>query len=288
MPAGAGEYQVLTPADLPVAATDTQAGLLELATQGEVASGASGALAVTPTGLIPYLKGYIQGASYTWLGVTQYRVEPGEAIVNGALLSWTSPISRTPAIVADTLYYIYLYGNAGVAAVEESTTAPVWDATHQYYRKGADAARRCLGFFHTNATPSIRRFDIRTSGRSREFRYLGDAFTILTAGNNDTAWTSFSAASYVPVHATHCYGIPKILYTNAGEMLFGISPVDLGTQGAGSAPFIVRARQDASATLFFGAVWLPLGANSTMFYRATTYSGTNSAYFALHGARFDV
>jgi hypothetical protein len=106
-------------------------------------------------------RGYVdeQGGKLTYVGAAEYAVTPGAAMVNSEVLSWAANISRSGlSLSATTLYYLYLYNNSGAPAVEESATAPVWSAANQYYGKGADTSRRCIGWIATNASGNIRNF----------------------------------------------------------------------------------------------------------------------------------
>lgn len=234
-------------------------------------------------------KGHILGANYVWDSATGYRVEPGEALVNEALLSWSANIVRSAlALTANAIHYVYLYSNAGVPAIEESITAPVWDVALGYYRKGVDATRRRIGYLSTNSTGGVLRFISTTGGRVRENYFVdGTAKHSVFNIGGDTAWTSFSLAPWVPADATHYFSVSKIGFAAAGnDAILGVSPVDLGAAAGNTAPHVVRDHNSTAGNTFFGAVWLPISTPQTNWFRMFNVTGTGSAYIMTTGARF--
>lgn len=241
-------------------------------------------------------KGHIVDANCVWNTSTSYHVEPGEALVNGALLSWSANIARTGlALVANSAYYVYLFSSAGAAAVEESTVAPVYDISLGYYKKGGttpDSTRRCIGYFPTGASGAIRRFFCVAIGKTRDMHHILESddvapLLLLSGGASTGAWTQVSAGSLLPAHASHGYYAVKINFTGTNEdAVVGISPADLGALVAFVANYTVRDKSTTSKT-FFGRAWLPLMGGS-IYYRLLRVLGTPTAEIECHGARFGV
>jgi len=243
-------------------------------------------------GANPFI-GYIaeNSAQLIYVGANAYSVLPGSADVNGTMLTWASNIARTSvSLSANTLYYVYLYSNAGTPAVEESTTVPVWDSTLLCYKKTGDSTRRCIGFIEANATPAIRSFVNIVSERISEILYTDGSTTgkIVVSAGTATTWTSFSLAPLVPAHATHVSMILKLsLTTIADEGLIGISPIDLSPGASNTAPNQVRGKAAyAGANIFFGSSWNAIQTAQTYYYILSAISGTPAVNIEVHGARF--
>lgn len=240
--------------------------------------------------------GYIQenSAQLLYVGAQAYSVLPGSADVNGTLLTWAANIARTGlSLTADTIYYVYLYSSSGTPAVEESTTVPVWDSALNYYKKTGDATRRCIGWIEASATNTLRKFLNTVQGRVSEVIYLDgeDPATdkrVVNGGTVSTSWQSFSLAPLVPSHATHFYGLAKIVFTNSlDDAVLGLSAIDLGSAQGNWAPFDVRDKGAAAGvSTFFGSNWLAISTSQTYYYRLYHVTGTTStAVVEIHGAR---
>jgi hypothetical protein len=234
--------------------------------------------------------GYIQenSAQLLYVGTQAYSVLPGSAIVNGSLLTWAANIARTGVtMAANAIYYVYLYDNAGVAAVEESTTVPVWSPTLNYFAKTGDATRRCIGYLQSNNAAQIRTFLNTVTGRVSEFVYTdgenpGTSKRPVNGGTVSTSWASFSLAPLVPVHATHWFVIAKLSFATIGdEAVLGLSPIDLGVATANFAPFQIRDKGNAAAAAFFvGGTFLPIQTSQVYYYRLQHNSGTTATAIA--------
>lgn len=235
------------------------------------------------------------GAQLLYVGAQAYSVTPGRMAVNGEILSWASNIARTSlSLTANTMYYVYLYNNAGTPAVEESTTVPVWDSALNYYKKTGDNSRRCIGFIQASATDTIRKFVSTVSGRILEIWYMDgvDPGTggkrPVAAGTATGAWTSFSLAPIVPVHAQYVGIVAKLSFPSAGDDgILGLSPISLGTSLANTSPHSVRDRSGTgtNALTFFGLTWLAIHESQTYYYRLQVISGSPTVYIDVHGAR---
>ncbi len=240
--------------------------------------------------------GYIQenSAQLLYVGNQAYSVLPSTVDVNGTLLTWASNIARTSlSLSANTLYNVYLYSSSGTAAVEESTTAPVWDSTLNAYKKTGDATRRWIGYLSTDASGYIRKFvHVLCGGRVSEIIFVDGSVTgksVVNGGTTTGSWASFSLSPFVPVPASHYYGIAKLVGTAANDdATIGISPIDLSSAAGNLAPFVVRADNDvAAASIFFGTTMLPISTAQTNYYRIAHVVGTGSSLvLQVHGARF--
>jgi len=239
-------------------------------------------------------KGYLQenSAQLLYVGAQAYSVLPGSADVNGSLLNWASNIARTGlSLTANTLYYVYLYSNAGAAAVEESTTVPVWDGDLNCYKKTGDATRRCIGWIEASGTNTMRPFMTVANGRNLELVYIEGTETgrvPVSAATSATNWTSFSLAPIVPSHATHVSLLTKMIGTTlADDGITGLSAVDLGSSVAAnlSQSYVRGKASAANANVFFGATWLNISVSQTYYYKTQAVVGTPTTTIVVMGAR---
>lgn len=234
------------------------------------------------------------GGKLTWNSATGYQVEAGAGNINGTTLTWSAAITRSSlSLSADTLYNVYLYSNSGTAAIEESTTAPVWDSTIKHWKKTGDATRRWIGYLSTDASGNIRKFvHILLGGRASEIIFVDGSVTgksVVSAGSTTGSWVSFSLSPLVPVPATHYYGVAKLIGTAANDdATIGISPIDLSSAAGNFAPYVVRGDNDvAGSSFFFGTVMLPISTAQTNYYRILHVVGTGSTLtMQVHGSRF--
>ena len=247
------------------------------------------------TGSYTPMNGYISenGAQLSYITGTSYRVEAGAAHVNGLLLSWASPITRTSVtIVSGTMNYIYVYASGtNTAALEESTTVPVWDGTLNYWKKTGDNTRRCLGYLQGQNANVLRKFTNVVYGRVSSFYYtdgLADTPKVPVNQVSSTgSWANVSLASIIPYNANEVYLIAKlILGTSGDDGTIGISPIDLGSASAAVAIQQVRVRASANAAnTFFGVAWMPISEPQTIYYKVLPNSGTPLAQIVIEGTR---
>lgn len=142
------------------AATESAAGTAELATQTEGDAGTD------DTRIMTALKTLI--ATSRWRPAAECRLTKSGANLqldrfNGSRLFINgqneqipgagitlAPTSATPS----TLYYIYVYMNAGTMTLEYSATAPATDATYGHQIKTADATRTLVGLAYAVTGPA--------------------------------------------------------------------------------------------------------------------------------------
>jgi hypothetical protein len=253
------------------------------------------------TGTYLSTRGYISenGAQLTYGTGTFYRVEAGAAEVNGTVLTWSSPINRSGlTLTSGSIYYSYLYNNAGSASVEESTTAPVWDSSLNYYKKTGDNTRRCIGVLQIETVNRIRMFITKNKGRVVDYWYTdGDATGLqakvpINSTNSfatGTVWGEVIIENIVPVHAEEALVVAKLVYIGAtDEGILGMSPVNMFSGGAANeAPYQARGRTStANSNIFLGNTWMALFEPQKFYYKIQTQQGNPRAQIEIHGFRF--
>ena len=238
-----------------------------------------------------------EGAALTYDAVDGYSLEAGsDWNVNGTELTWVASIARASlALAASTLYYVYLYDSgAGVAAVEESTTAPTWNSTYNYWQKTGDATRRCIGYIAVDSNGNIIKFVNTVLHYESEITFLGDNTSgsltykqVISAGSAGTQ-TAMDLSAHIPSHATQWRFAAKISFGASGnDATLGIDP----SNGFGTSPYAaytVRSQNGASgaSNTFLGRSWMQIMTAQTAYYAITNNTGTNTAYVEAWGARF--
>src|SRR5574337_1456859 len=130
--------------------------------------------------------GYINGLQMAWVSATQVTVSSGAAYIQsaGSILQVPATITVTfSGLAASTWYHLYLYNNAGAAAIEYSTTAPASPYNGTARSKTGDASRRYVGSVRTNASGL---YNFLSSGNTvlyRESVADGD-FRVVNAGTS--------------------------------------------------------------------------------------------------------
>lgn len=248
----------------------------------------------TFTGTYVSSRGYISenAGQMTYITGTSYRVEAGAADVNGTMLAWSSPITRSSlTFTSGTMNYVYLYSNAGTPAVEESTTAPVWDGDLNYYKKTGDNTRRCIGFLQAYAVNTVRPFSNHVRGRVSEFYYIDGSSdnagrTPVSNQASTSAWTAVVMTTLIPAHTKDVLLIAKLNLATAGDDgTIGLSPSDLGAASAAFGVYQARGRAGANgANIFFGNGWMPVKETQTIYYRTLSNSGSPTAILTVTGA----
>lgn len=147
--------------------------------------GATPRLSVTNEGvdlsaLHTYAAGHVVDLQCDVTSTTNLRVQAGEVVVNGVLLSQSAhqdvALSGTGAgqpLEATKYRLVYAYNNAGALGIEVSATGPVWDAARNYYIKTGDATRRWLGMYWTNGSSQASGQETVSQGRQRR-TFIGD------------------------------------------------------------------------------------------------------------------
>jgi hypothetical protein len=155
---------------------------------------------------------YISGLKMVWISSTSISVSSGAAILSstGSLLTNSATLTLTPSLAASTFYHVYLYNNAGTAAIEAVTTAPAAAYFGTARAKTGDTSRRYIGSILTDSSGNI--FNFKHVGL--KISYLTDLtgvlpFRTLSLGQA-TILTSVSCSSVIPSTST----LGTIRFTN--------------------------------------------------------------------------
>ncbi|MEA1029399.1 hypothetical protein T3A99_12560 [Pseudomonas sp. N-137] len=155
---------------------------------------------VTPAqGGVSY--GYIDGLIPTWNTTTSITVSPGAAYIPSTGKNLAVPTALTLSgfsLTSNTWYYLYLYDNAGTAAIELVTTAPTAPYSGTARGKSGDMTRRFLCALRSNAGIGLHSFQI-DSARILRYRALlsSPPFRVVSAASQTTP-TTVSLAAMVP------------------------------------------------------------------------------------------
>lgn len=157
------------------------------------------------TGDLSIDPGYITGFKMNWVSSSALTLGNGSAYIpsSGDVLRASSPIAKTGlSLSASTLYYCYVFDNAGTPDFELSTTAPDAAYSGTARTKNGDTSRRYVGSVVTGSGGSIIQFEHHAqTGRVLFLVNIGaGSFKILNAGTA-TSDTNVSVASLVPLTA---------------------------------------------------------------------------------------
>lgn len=195
--------------DLPAKAPLDGSELIEL----QEAAGGAGSSKQAPTGaFLP--PDYISGLKMVWGSANSLSVTSGAAFISslGRVLRSTSTLTLSGlSLTASTWYHIYLYDNAGTAAIECVTTAPAAPYFGTARAKTGDTSRRYVGSVKTDGSGNVLQF--QHDARNNKISYLGTDYlprNILSFGKA-TSTTNISCAAIIPVTAISI----DILLTNA-------------------------------------------------------------------------
>jgi hypothetical protein len=192
--------------------------LVELTTGDLTLPGnASTALGAVPlqqlNALIP--ADYISGLKMAWVSSTSVSVSSGAAVLSstGSPLTNTGTLTLSPSLAAATFYHVYLYNNAGTAAIEAVTTAPAAAYFGTARAKTGDTSRRYLGSFLTNSSSQIIKF--RHGANNKIFYLLGVINQASLNNGAATTTTNVSLAAFIPVTSTLASVVLNNATTNA-------------------------------------------------------------------------
>lgn len=208
-------------------------------------------------------RGYIDGLIPTWNSATSLSLSAGSAYIPGLAKNKTlaAPLTLSGlSLTASTWYYLYLYDNAGTAALELVTTAPAAPYSGNAMTKNGDTSRRFVFAVKTNASGGLMRFQVDSSSVCN---YLEDVtaapFLVLNAGAAATP-TLVSMSGVVPVTSRTA----KVAVINAG------------------APTAFIYTADGMPNLFFScspgartSVTIPTNASQQMAYGHGTATGAS-------------
>lgn len=158
--------------------------------------------------------GYIEGLKMQWVSGTAITITSGAAYIPslGRVVRSAAAIAKTALVLtASTWYHVYLYINAGAAAIEIVTTTPSAVYFGSARSKNADTSRRYLGSVRTDSAGNILQFkhfaDVVTYA-------LGSSNMVVNSGTA-TAVTDFDCSAFAPVTATDLFMRAQMQPTSA-------------------------------------------------------------------------
>jgi hypothetical protein len=219
---------------------------------------------------------FIEGLIPQWVSGTSLSLTAGSAFIPGLGMNLTVPATLTLAslvLTNSTWYYLYLYNNAGVAAIELVTTAPSAPYTGEARTKAGDTSRRYIAALKTG-TSGLYNFLWTAVGTTEYMGGINIApFRIVISPLSLTA-TSVSVAALVPPTSRYvCIQAGANAGANAYDSYLGL-PGSLGimryVRGAmsggvvGSLTCDTSMPTDASQTISFWANNTSAGATVTL------------------------
>lgn len=247
-----------------------------------------------PTGSAYPMAGYISenAAQLTYITGTSYQVEAGSMDINGTNVQWASASVRTGVtLTSGTMNYVYGYSTGTTIGLEESTTAPVWDGTLNYYKKTGDNTRRCIGFLQAQTVNSIRPFINVVKSRISEFTFQDytDGKLLVNNATITGAWTTMNLGTYLPTQTNEALILGKLVLASSGdEGTLGISTM---LPSAATAPntviYQLRDRAPAAgANVFFGNAWLTVYDPVKLYAKLLITNGAPACQIGIWGCRF--
>lgn len=148
-------------------------------------------------------KEYIEGLRMKWVSANSISVSTGIASIPSGGAPLIVPAAITVSgltLSASTMYHVYLYSNAGVPAIEVSTTAPVlYSGTAR--AKSGDTSRRYIGSVLSKTANTLMKFTHAEDRIAYGENLFGAPF-LLVSGAVIVAQT-VSCLTVVPVTASH-------------------------------------------------------------------------------------
>jgi hypothetical protein len=145
----------------------------------------------------------ITGLRMLWTGNNSLTVQSGSAYIAplGSILNVPADVPNTGLVLsASTWYHVYLYSNAGTAAIDISTTYP-----SPYYgsaaQKGADNTRRYIGSVLTDSTGKIINFLHNVQAGIVLYQTNISPASFIAVNGSATTPTSVSCSAFVPTSA---------------------------------------------------------------------------------------
>lgn len=164
------------------------------------------AAARTQLEVIGYGVDYISGLLCTRNSATSITIGVGSAVVQSGSVrvDVTTPLTLSGlSLAANTAYHVYLYNNAGVAAIELVTTVPASPYAGTARSKTGDTTRRWVCMVVTNAVTQL--YDFHQPNET-EFRWTDNlhsaAFTMYAASALSPGF-AFGFGYFLPESATH-------------------------------------------------------------------------------------
>ncbi len=165
-----------------------------------------------------------------------------QVYIDGTRYSYTSmPTLGTGGLSASTLYYIYLYDNAGTATLEASATVPT-TGTNGYTQKTGDATRCLVGMAYTTAgtawaDSATQRFVASWRNRIPRQGQAVVASNRTTSSGTPTEMSSADRVEFVCWSDQLCIGFGSgyMAHSDTGGAYFFVTPYFDGTTAGGGA-----------------------------------------------------
>lgn len=211
-------------------------------------------------GLAP---GFIEGLYLTWISATSISLGTGAAYSpnTGRILQVLTPITISGlSLAANSWYYVYLYENAGVPAVEVVATVPAAPYNGTARMKTGDSNRRYLAAIKTNASGQIFQFQHDATGFIHWLSATNAApFRVLNGGVQTT-----------PVAFALSPAVPPVSYT----AILTVSPNTTPTLLYAASALGQVIRQQTATAVSTGLVF-PLDSTQRMGYAVLSGGSVN-------------
>lgn len=211
-------------------------------------------------GLAP---GFIEGLYLTWVSATSISLGTGAAYSpnTGRILQVLTPITISGlSLAANSWYYVYLYENAGVPAVEVVATVPAAPYNGTARMKTGDSNRRYLAAIKTNASGQIFQFQHDATGFIHWLSATNAApFRVLNGGVQTT-----------PVAFALSPAVPPVSYT----AILTVSPNTTPTLLYAASALGQVIRQQTATAVSTGLVF-PLDSTQRMGYAVLSGGSVN-------------
>lgn len=251
----------------------------------------------------------LSGYGLEWLAATGsiIRAKPGYCVINGQVYSDTSyitTITGDTTLVADALYNVYLYNDAGTRKLEidrrtAATDDPVFDAELDYHKApnttqftshasgvGRDGFR-WVGVFYTynnSGTAECESFICSGNGREKTFshRFKSTAMHRFVSGTTSAStWTSVDISATVPVPATHIALSAYANASSAGEMIVGVSTIQVSGSVTTEGNYLSRGYATNSGYSMGVPTFVPIDSR-TVYWNTFVSGGTMAGAYIQH------
>jgi len=222
---------------------------------------------------------YISGLKIIWNSTTSISVSNGSAVIpsTGILENIPSTLTLSSlSLSASTFYHVYLYDNAGTAAIECVSTAPASPYIGTARSKTGDITRRYIGSVRTTTGGAILNF--YHDSNNNEVMYLvdiNDASLFVLNGGTAASLTSISLASGVPSTAR----LATIFGENTANQLLILTNSSVSPSTA-----VLAFMRPVDQTVNFN---IPTDSSQAIQYRYTGSPGSGGAFIWITGYRYE-
>lgn len=225
--------------------------------------------------------GKIDGLKLSWNSGTSISVSTGVAYVPGAggMVPVTSALTLSGlTLAASTFYHVYLYLNAGVAAIECVTTAPAAPYYGTARTKTGDTSRRYVGSVRSDSSGNILQF-IQYKNFIEYTLRAGDANTRILSNGVATTSTTVSAAPAIPSTAVQIFALFQNTDTSNFAGISVLGGPDLNTNPAGLYYLATGLRITGI---------LQVDSSQQITYRMQSAAPTSGLYIDVRGYTFEM